>query len=260
MEDIIAKLIRLGLKEYEARVYATLVIIGPAKASDIAKESGVPRPRVYDVLKELHRKGFVEISEGSPTYFRAVDPEKVIATLRDEYIRSAEEVIIMLKSYQRERQEEWLPVWYLQGEWSVKNRVEELASRAEREFVAAFMDLKLALKFRKAFENAKSRGITPIILFITKTRCYESHLNELGKVYFIPLSKILEGEPRDFMEAVARALFSTKERYIVKGLFIRDSQESILVYEEGGLKGLMVKISFIPVIQREVIEYYLRKT
>ena len=259
MEELVERLVRLGLREYEARVYAALVITGPAKASEIARESGVPRPRVYDVLKRLHERGFVEVSEGSPAYFRALEPEKVIASLRDDYIRSAEEAIIMLKSHQRDRQEEWLPVWYLQGEWSVKTRAEELAGETEEEFVATFMEPALVLKFRRVFERAKENGITPKILLLTRKAFRESRLEELGELYYLPLSKVLEGEPRDFMEAVARALFSTGERYVVKGLFVRDSRESLLVYEEGGIKGILVKIPFIPVIQREVVEYYLRK-
>ncbi|NJE61573.1 helix-turn-helix domain-containing protein [Thermococcus sp. 21S7] len=258
-EELVEKLMMLGLREYEAKVYAALVITGPARASEIARESGVPRPRVYDVLKRLHERGFVEVSEGSPAYFRAVEPENVIASLRDEYIRSAEEAIIMLKSYQRERREEWLPVWYLQGEWSVRSRAEELAGDAGEEFVTAFLEPTFVLKFRRAFERARENGITPKILLITKATFRESRLEELGDVYYLPLAKVLEGEPKDFMEAVARALFSTGERYVVRGLFVRDSRESLLVYEDGGIRGILVKIPFIPVIQREVVEYYLRK-
>ncbi|WP_367884737.1 TrmB family transcriptional regulator [Thermococcus sp. JCM 11816] len=117
-EKLVENLKRLGLKDYEARVYAALVLLGPSKASEVARESGVPRPKVYEVLKELHRKGFVDFSEGGkPAFFRAVEPEKVIGgALRDEYIKSAEEAIISLKSGGGKREEEWYPpVWYLQG-------------------------------------------------------------------------------------------------------------------------------------------------
>ncbi|GAB6101253.1 hypothetical protein JCM16138_04760 [Thermococcus atlanticus] len=183
-DDVIENMKLLGLREYEARIYATLVVLGPSKASEIAKESGVPRPRVYDVLKELHRKGFVDISEGNPAYFRAVEPEKVIASLRDKYLKSSEDVIIKLKSYQREQRGEWLPVWSLQGEWNIKSRVEDLAERAEREFMAAFIDGKLALKFKKVFEMTKHRGIDVKILLLKKNRRYPSLLERFGDLTF----------------------------------------------------------------------------
>ncbi|BAA78934.2 putative transcriptional regulator, TrmB family [Aeropyrum pernix K1] len=95
--EIVGKLTSLGFKEYEARVYAALVLYGPSKAGEISLRSGVPRPRVYDVLRDLIAKGFVERTQGSPTYYRAVDPEHVIGEMRDRYVRSAEEAIIELK-------------------------------------------------------------------------------------------------------------------------------------------------------------------
>jgi len=260
-EEIIEKLKLLGLRDYEARIYATLVVLGPSKASEIAKESEVPRPRVYDVLKELHKKGFVDISEGNPTYFRAVEPEKVIASLRDKYLKSSEEVIIKLKSYQKEQREEWMPVWSLQGEWNIKSKVEDLADRAEKEFITAFVDGKLALKFKKAFEKAKHRGLDVKILLLEKNKRYLNALTQFGEVTCIQLEKILDKESEDFREVLAEALFSNKTPYNVKGIFVRDGEESILIYEEGGiLKGLIITIPFIPMFQRKMMLHFIEKS
>lgn len=255
--DIIEKLKFLGLKEYEARVYATLAILGPSKASEIARESEVPRPRVYDVLKELHRKGFVDISEGSPIYFKAAEPERVIASLRDEYLKSAEDIIIKLKSYQREQRGEWLPVWSLQGEWNIKSKVEDLAERADKEFIAAFIDGKLALKFKKALETTKRKGIDVKIVLLKKNLRFPEGF---GDITYIPLERVLNKKSDDFMDVLAEALFSNST-YDVKGLFIRDGEESILIYEEKGtLRGLIVKIPFIPIIQRRMMLYFIEKS
>ena len=46
--------------------------------------------------------------------------------------------------------------------------------------------------------------------------------------------------------------------YRVKGIFVRDGRESILVYEEKEiLKGLIVRLPFIPLFQRMVILYLI---
>ncbi|KPU62805.1 hypothetical protein EP1X_07060 [Thermococcus sp. EP1] len=259
-EIVIEKLKLLGLKEYEARVYATLAILGPSKASEIAKESEVPRPRVYDVLKELHKKGFVDISEGNPTYFKAVEPEKVIASLRDEYIKSAEDVIIKLKSYQKEHREEWSPIWYLQGEWNIKTKVEDLVERSEKEFVTAFVDIKVALKFKKAFEKAKYKGLDVKILLLEKNKRYTNVLGRFGEVTCTQLEDILSDGLENFKEVLARALFSSETPYKVKGILVGDGMESILIYEENEiLKGLIVRIPFIPLFQRMIILYLIEK-
>ncbi len=260
-QDIIEKLKFLGLKEYEARVYAALTILGPSKASEIAMESGVPRPRVYEVLKELHKKGFVDISEGSPIYFKAVEPERVIASLRDEYLRSAEEVIIKLKSYQKEQRERWPPIWCLHGEWNIKSKVEDLAKRSERELITAFIDGALMLKFKKAFETAKHKRLdVKIVLLEGNKRCLNA-LSRFGEVFSISLKKILNEEKKDFREALTEALFAREMPYRVKGIFIRDGRESILVYKEKEmLKGLIIKLPFIPLFQRMMVLYLIEKS
>lgn len=157
-KKLVENLRRLGLKDYEARVYAALVLLGPSKASEVARESGVPRPKVYEVLKELHKKGFVDFSEGKPAFFRAVEPEKIIGALRDEYIKSTEEVIISLKS-SRKREEEWYPVWYLQGEWNIRGKAEELIEGAQREVMAAFVDRRFSRKLVRALRIPVREGL-----------------------------------------------------------------------------------------------------
>ncbi|WP_461862982.1 TrmB family transcriptional regulator [Thermococcus sp.] len=260
-EDTIERLKLLGLREYEARVYATLAVLGPSKASEIAKESGVPRPRVYDVLKELHRKGFVDVREGNPTYFKAVEPEKAIASLRDEFIKSTEELIIKLKSYRREQTGEWSPIWYLQGEWNIRNKVDGLAERSEKELVAAFASGKLALKFKKALEMAGQSGVDVKVLLFGEGGRHLNALSRFGDVTCIKLEEVLKEEQEDFGEVVAEALFSTRSPYRVKGLFVRDGEESILLYEEGGiLKGLIITIPFIPVFQRKMLIHLIEKS
>ena len=54
--DIVRKLMLLGFSEYEARILATLAIIGPATAREIHEYSGIPRPKIYDILRKLTKK------------------------------------------------------------------------------------------------------------------------------------------------------------------------------------------------------------
>ncbi|NLH21048.1 MAG: TrmB family transcriptional regulator, partial [Methanothrix sp.] len=96
-EGIVDGLCKLGLTQYEAKTYATLVGMGEATAREVNEISGVPRTRIYDVLRDLERKGFVEFSDGSPTYYRAVDPDQVMKRLRDELVESIDRSVNELK-------------------------------------------------------------------------------------------------------------------------------------------------------------------
>ena len=60
--DIFSGLSGFGLSPYEIKVYSTLALKGELTPSQIVRVSGIPQPRVYDVLRNLHDKGLVEFS------------------------------------------------------------------------------------------------------------------------------------------------------------------------------------------------------
>ena len=57
---ITEKLRQLGWSEYEAKCYIALLKTGPATGYRVAKESGVPSAKVYEVLSRLADKGAVK--------------------------------------------------------------------------------------------------------------------------------------------------------------------------------------------------------
>ena len=59
--DEIQELKELGLTEYEAKVYTTLVKLGKSSSAEIAKESGVSYGKIYTVLGSLERKHLAKV-------------------------------------------------------------------------------------------------------------------------------------------------------------------------------------------------------
>ena len=55
--EIVPGLRGLGMNEYEASVYSTLVGLQKATARDVHEASGVPRGRIYEILNDLARRG-----------------------------------------------------------------------------------------------------------------------------------------------------------------------------------------------------------
>lgn len=68
----------IGLKEKQAKVLHSLLRLEEAKASEIAKASGISRTRVYDILKDLYNRGLVRKKKGRPTKYIALPPEETI--------------------------------------------------------------------------------------------------------------------------------------------------------------------------------------
>ncbi|HEY6013939.1 MAG TPA: helix-turn-helix domain-containing protein, partial [Candidatus Limnocylindrales bacterium] len=79
--ELISQLIRLGLTSYEARAYAALVRRDSFSAAQVARQSGLPRQRIYDVLETLVQKGLASSRPGPHAKYAAVAPELAVERL-----------------------------------------------------------------------------------------------------------------------------------------------------------------------------------
>lgn len=73
-----------GFSQYQADVYITTLQLGSASATEIASASNVPKSRIYDVLRNLDDKGYIETYKQDTLRARAINPDKVLETLRDQ--------------------------------------------------------------------------------------------------------------------------------------------------------------------------------
>ncbi len=74
---------RLGVSEYEGRVYAALLAANPATAYEAAKEAGVPTSKVYEVLDRLEARGMVRsVTDESRKRYLPQPPEDFVETTR----------------------------------------------------------------------------------------------------------------------------------------------------------------------------------
>ncbi|WP_297069712.1 HTH-type sugar sensing transcriptional regulator TrmBL1 [Thermococcus sp.] len=133
-DEIIDKLQKLGLTKYESVAYITLLKLGPSKATDVTKESGIPHTRVYDVLSSLHRKGFVDVMHGSPRLYKPVNPEVVLEKVKEEFVSDIEELKgAFLELYRQVHGEELPEIWTIQGFDNTLERAEYVIRTAKHE-------------------------------------------------------------------------------------------------------------------------------
>jgi sugar-specific transcriptional regulator TrmB len=75
----------IGYSEKEAKVYISLLQLGPQPASIIAQKSNLNRSSCYHTLQELSKKGLVSThTQKSIQYYSAASPEKILDNLESE--------------------------------------------------------------------------------------------------------------------------------------------------------------------------------
>ena len=73
--DNLQLLRKLGLTEYESKVYLALATLGPSTVRDVVRESKVPRNKAYEALDNLVKKDKLPCpSRSAPTTKDAFEP------------------------------------------------------------------------------------------------------------------------------------------------------------------------------------------
>jgi sugar-specific transcriptional regulator TrmB len=129
-ETAVSALTRIGLTEYQARVYTGLSRMHSGTAREVADASGVPRARVYDTLNALHDRGIVDIQQSTPRVYLAVPADTAIEVLETKYRESEDRVRAALADVGTERD---TPVVSPEGVWVVTER--DRVSSLERQFI-----------------------------------------------------------------------------------------------------------------------------
>jgi sugar-specific transcriptional regulator TrmB len=126
-----------GLTDYEALAYLGLVVRGPTTAKALSESTGIPNTRVYDVLGELERRGWVEVDASRPMRFRAKPPQEVLGVIRAEQqqrVGRVEEIIMkeLLPVYET-RAAENTDIWFIRSVPGMVNRIRSLVLSAKKE-------------------------------------------------------------------------------------------------------------------------------
>jgi sugar-specific transcriptional regulator TrmB len=104
-ETILIALKNFGLGDKEVKVYILLAKKGPLKGTEIAKKIKRSKGQVYRILKNLQKKGFVEVTLEHPKRFIAITFEKIIKILakakRDELARIEDSTKDLLSDWKK---------------------------------------------------------------------------------------------------------------------------------------------------------------
>lgn len=95
-EAIAGALRPLGMTEYEIRVYLAILRHPLSRIPEVARESGVPQPKVYATVKKLIERGLCESHLGPVNTYSALPPsgafEPMLGELEQQQ-RSAREIV-----------------------------------------------------------------------------------------------------------------------------------------------------------------------
>ncbi len=154
---------KLGFSEYECKAYFSLLEDFPLNGYALSKNSGIPRSRIYEVLKNLIAKQVVfEQAEEKNKLYYPVDPKIFIKKIKSHYDDIFSNISQMAdRIYKEKKQDDRLVI--IKGRKNIISFLNLLIKGAEKRIALSIWDeelKELTSELEKAIErNVALRGI-----------------------------------------------------------------------------------------------------
>lgn len=160
--EILDVIKNLGFTEYEAKAYLALLSESPSTGYAVAKKSGVPRSKIYEVLESLTVRGDVLASPGEPPLYKALPAKDLIAMRKakaEENFLVAEKSLEEFEHTANDREN----IWNITGYDAIVQKVNECIALSKKRVLIEiwaedFPEIEGALK------AAANRGVNICII------------------------------------------------------------------------------------------------
>jgi sugar-specific transcriptional regulator TrmB len=165
---------RVGLTDYEARVYLGILRHPGSRIPEIASATGVPQPKVYGTIRRLIERGLCETELGPVNTYSATPPKSSFLPLLEEMRGAHESARELVKELQKEHvapsdalaaREGRIKLF--QGKPAAARNFRFLLSRAQREVALLLRVPGIASDADEALAQAVARGAEVRVLIET---------------------------------------------------------------------------------------------
>ncbi len=151
----------LGLSRNEASVYLALLDNHPVTGYQLAKDSGILRPVVYEMLTRLVKRGGVKIVKGTKEQYSPIPPENFLASLEKRFNDARTSLIDDLNSFKTHDKDNE-EFWTITNKDAIISNIQDIVNSAKKEVLFFVNDDTYALLLKDIFSKKVASGINII--------------------------------------------------------------------------------------------------
>ena len=169
VKEAIDLMIGLGLTDYEARAYITLLRCQPASAYEISKESGIPSSKIYETFARLQDKGLTQPipdQKGRGKQYVALNYKDFIYAKQEEVTRSTDKLGPLLDAVGHSVNVEL--IWQIREVDKVFDKARQLIKQAKQNILISLWPNELD-RLKEYILDAEARGVKIALLHFGKS-------------------------------------------------------------------------------------------
>jgi HTH-type transcriptional regulator, sugar sensing transcriptional regulator len=159
MEDLLANLQKLGFSQYESRAYVSLLQNPEVTAYELARHSGIPPSKIYEVVERLLAKELVTtLGLGGHPKYVALEPGHAVERYRRSYDLVLDTLATQLENLYAGEKGSDAYVWNLVDREDIETKAVQLIKSAQSEVLVAVWASELSA-LEPHLAEADGRGV-----------------------------------------------------------------------------------------------------
>lgn len=158
MKNIISLLQTLGFTQYESQAYLALLQQSNVTGYELAKNSGIPPSKIYQILNKLIDREMVLVIDSEPKKYLPIRPDKILGRLKDEYLETVDELSNKLNKVYAEEALADNYIWHITDYEQIIRKLRQFIEEARNTIYLSVWDDEVD-EIREALHNAFKKGI-----------------------------------------------------------------------------------------------------
>lgn len=180
MRSLINQLMHFDFTEGEAKVYASLIQQPLVSGYEAAKNSGVARSKVYDILDSLHRKGAIVVSNGEKSkQYSPIPINKLVALLERKVKLELTELEGLGEQFELPRDNQ--AMWMISDYQAAILKAIELIRDAKQELLIQIWQEDLTEEIEQEILQRKAAGIKTVCVLYDQAGQYNTQIPNVFK-------------------------------------------------------------------------------
>ena len=140
MKKLISQLQNLNFTQYESRAYLTLLQQDNISGYELAKNSGIPASKIYQVLNKLMEKEVIIALDSEPVKYTPLPPNEVLSRLKGDYLNTVNNLDSKLDEIYTKQHLSNNYIWNISGRETILRRVCDFINQSIKQIYLSVWD------------------------------------------------------------------------------------------------------------------------
>jgi len=169
MKSLLTHLQSLNFTQYESKAYLALLKQSGVTGYELAKKSGIPASKIYQVLNRLIEKEVIIALDTVPVKYAPIPPAEILYRLRANFMHTLDTISPKLAEMYQQQHSSDNYIWNVSGRPAIINKVNDFINQAVKKIHLSVWDEEIE-EIRDSLKQARRRKVSIAIVHYGKKK------------------------------------------------------------------------------------------